>query len=91
MHSFDSGEFGLPALLVGGVLVIVLAALILHLLFPATKRRPAGRITLSKMAKLCPVCQRKLTETERNGLLLEVCPDCQGAWLSQDRLEQLMR
>jgi len=48
-------------------------------------------MALSKMAKLCPVCQRKLTETERNGLLLEVCPDCQGAWLSQDRLEQLMR
>jgi Transcription factor zinc-finger len=87
MHGFGSGELGLPALLVGGVLVIGLAALILHLLFPAVRRRPRRGMVLTKMARLCPVCQRKLNEADRNGLRIAVCPDCHGVWLGHDQLE----
>lgn len=39
MLGFEIGNLGLPALLVGGLLVIALAALALHLMFPATKKR----------------------------------------------------
>ena len=89
MSGFESGELGLPALLLGGVLVIALATLILHLLFPAVRRRPPCGVVVTKMARLCPVCQRKLIETEQSGLQIEVCPDCQGAWLSQDKLAHI--
>jgi len=90
MHGLGSGELGVPAMLVGGVLVIALAALALHLLFPARRKRPARRMALTKMAKLCPACQGKLIQTERHGQQFEVCPDCRGAWLSLDRLDQLL-
>ncbi len=91
MNGSLSGGLGVPAILVGGVLVIALAALALHLLFPARTKRPARRMVLSKMAKLCPVCQGKLIQTERHGQGFEVCPDCRGAWLSLDRLDQLLQ
>ena len=89
MHGFGTGELGPPALLLGGVLVVALVALLLHMLFPVTKKRPRGGMVLSRMARLCPVCQRKLTKAERNGLEIDTCPDCQGVWLSQDKLEQI--
>jgi hypothetical protein len=91
MPDLSFTELGVPVFLVGAVIVITIATLLLHLLFPATKKRPARHVVLSKMARLCPVCQRKLTEAERNGLRIEVCPDCQGVWLSQGKLEQIMR
>jgi hypothetical protein len=89
MHAFGMVEYGLPVLLVGGVVVIALATLLLHLLFPAAKR-PARGMVLSKIAKLCPVCRRRLAKADRHGLRIEVCPDCQGVWLTQDELEQLI-
>lgn len=91
MHGLDSPQFVLPALLVGGFLVVALAALALHLLFPATKKRKTGHMVLGRMARLCPVCQTKLARAERNGLEIEICPGCHGVWLSQGKLEQLSR
>jgi hypothetical protein len=89
MHGFGTGGLGPPALLLGGVLVVALVALTLHLLFPVTKKRPKGGVVLSKMARLCPVCQTKLTKAERNGFEIDVCPGCQGVWLSKGKLEQI--
>lgn len=89
MHGLGTGGLGAPALLVGGVLVVALVALALHLLFPTTKTKPVGAMVLSRMARLCPACQTKLTRAERNGLEIEICPDCQGIWLTEGKLEQI--
>jgi Zn-finger nucleic acid-binding protein len=40
--------------------------------------------------KLCPVCQQPLVEVGRWGLGLDVCQRCQGVWLDQGELEQIV-
>ncbi len=42
------------------------------------------------MAKLCPVCQQPLDETEKWGVRLDVCQRCRGVWLDQGELEQII-
>ncbi len=42
------------------------------------------------MAKLCPVCQQPLNEIEKWGVRLDVCQRCQGVWLDQGELEQIV-
>jgi hypothetical protein len=82
--------FGLPTLLVGGVLIITMATLILHLLFPpaiGSKQRRGLRL---KMRTRCPLCHHALDKEERQGILIEVCPRCQGVWLSQGTLDQIL-
>lgn len=81
---------GVPAFLVGAVIVIALATLFLHLLFPPVKKGDSRPITLPNLPIRCPLCQQLLDEVERNGIRIEVCPVCQGVWLSQDKLEQIV-
>ena len=82
--------FGVPALLIGAVVVITVATLLLHLLFPPAKTIDSRRFTPPNMPKRCPLCLQGLDEVERYGIRIEVCPCCQGVWLSQGKLEQII-
>ena len=37
----------------------------------------------------CPTCNTDLTNAKRSGVDVELCPTCQGMWLSRQELEQL--
>lgn len=40
----------------------------------------------------CPVCHDvRMREVEKNGVLIDVCPDCKGVWLDRGELDKLMR
>lgn len=39
----------------------------------------------------CPVCHDvRMREVEKNGILIDVCPDCKGVWLDRGELDKLM-
>lgn len=39
----------------------------------------------------CPVCHDvRMREVEKDGVLIDVCPDCKGVWLDRGELEKLM-
>lgn len=40
---------------------------------------------------ICPVCGIELKPVERQGLELDHCPQCQGLWLDQGELTELVR
>jgi hypothetical protein len=83
--------YGVPVLLIGAVVVIALATLVLHLLFPPAKGKRRRRNVLFHRPRYCPLCHYVLAEVERYGVGIQVCPSCQGVWLSQGKLEQIMR
>ena len=37
----------------------------------------------------CPVCQSALREIDREGVSIDVCPQCRGVWLDRGELEKL--
>lgn len=40
----------------------------------------------------CPVCDDvRMREIEKDGVLIDVCPECKGVWLDRGELEKLMR
>ncbi|MCS7083124.1 MAG: zf-TFIIB domain-containing protein [Bacteroidetes bacterium] len=39
---------------------------------------------------LCPNCQTGMQEVVRNGVLIDVCPQCRGVWLDRGELEKLL-
>ncbi|WP_274655117.1 zf-TFIIB domain-containing protein [Paenibacillus humicola] len=40
----------------------------------------------------CPVCENvRMREVEREGVLIDVCPDCKGVWLDRGELDKLMQ
>lgn len=40
----------------------------------------------------CPVCADvRMREVEKDGVLIDVCPDCKGVWLDRGELDKLMR
>ncbi|MGG4033809.1 zf-TFIIB domain-containing protein [Paenibacillus cisolokensis] len=40
----------------------------------------------------CPVCEDvRMREVEKNGVMIDVCPDCKGVWLDRGELDKLMR
>jgi hypothetical protein len=82
---------GVPVLLIGAVVIIALATLVLHLLFPPNKRKRTRRTVSFPKSERCPLCQQVLDRAERYGVGIKVCSRCQGIWLSQDQLEQIMR
>ncbi|MBD8498714.1 zf-TFIIB domain-containing protein [Paenibacillus arenosi] len=39
----------------------------------------------------CPVCSDvRMREVEKEGILIDICPDCKGVWLDRGELEKLM-
>lgn len=39
----------------------------------------------------CPVCDiTRMREVEKNGVQIDICPDCKGVWLDRGELEKLM-
>jgi Zn-finger nucleic acid-binding protein len=38
----------------------------------------------------CPVCNEKMKEIERSGVLIDLCPSCKGIWLDKGELEKLL-
>lgn len=39
----------------------------------------------------CPVCNDvRMREVEKDGVLIDVCPNCKGVWLDRGELEKLM-
>ncbi len=43
------------------------------------------------MAMLCPVCSTELQTVERQDIELDHCPTCEGIWLDQGELSELVR
>ncbi|SDW56028.1 zf-TFIIB domain-containing protein [Paenibacillus sp. CF384] len=40
----------------------------------------------------CPVCSDvRMREIEKDGVLIDVCPDCKGVWLDRGELDKLVR
>ena len=37
----------------------------------------------------CPTCNVELTQKKRDGVEMEICPSCQGMWLTTQELTQL--
>lgn len=39
----------------------------------------------------CPRCEKPvLDERERNGITVDVCPECRGVWLDRGELEKML-
>ncbi len=39
----------------------------------------------------CPICnEARMREVERNGVTIDICPDCKGVWLDRGELEKLL-
>lgn len=39
----------------------------------------------------CPVCNDvRMREVEKDGVLIDICPECKGVWLDRGELEKLM-
>ncbi len=39
----------------------------------------------------CPVCnEARMREVEKNGVTLDICPDCKGVWLDRGELDKLL-
>ena len=41
-------------------------------------------------ALICPVCQGSFREVIREGILIDICTQCQGVWLDRGELEKLI-
>ena len=43
------------------------------------------------MQKLCPIDGTPLMEMNKNGVTIDVCPECKGVWLDRGELEKLLQ
>ena len=43
------------------------------------------------MQKLCPIDGTPLIEMNKNGVTIDVCPECKGVWLDRGELEKLLQ
>jgi Zn-finger nucleic acid-binding protein len=41
-------------------------------------------------ALICPVCKGSFREVIREGILIDICTQCQGVWLDRGELEKLI-
>lgn len=39
---------------------------------------------------ICPADGSTLTEVARNGVLVDICPQCRGVWLDRGELDKLL-
>jgi uncharacterized protein len=42
------------------------------------------------MQKRCPIDSTPLMEMNKNGVTIDVCPECKGVWLDRGELEKLI-
>ena len=40
---------------------------------------------------ICPRCSSKLDKIEKNEIMIDVCPFCQGMWLDDGEIEKLSK
>jgi Zn-finger nucleic acid-binding protein len=38
----------------------------------------------------CPVCDERLREIEKYGVMVDICPSCKGVWLDRGELEKIV-
>jgi uncharacterized protein len=38
----------------------------------------------------CPVCDERLREVEKYGVMIDLCPSCKGIWLDRGELEKIV-
>jgi Zn-finger nucleic acid-binding protein len=38
----------------------------------------------------CPVCDGRMREVEKEGVVIDICPECKGVWLDRGELEKLL-
>ena len=38
----------------------------------------------------CPLCDVRLVEVQRQGVLIDACPECRGIWLDRGEVEKLV-
>lgn len=39
----------------------------------------------------CPICEgSRMKEVEKDGILIDICPNCKGVWLDRGELDKLM-
>lgn len=38
----------------------------------------------------CPVCRAPFKEVAKDGVLIDVCTECRGAWLDRGELDKLL-
>lgn len=38
----------------------------------------------------CPVCDEKMKEVDRSGVMVDICPGCKGVWLDRGELDKLI-
>jgi uncharacterized protein len=50
---------------------------------------PINRVRRLKMQ--CPVCDEKLREVEKYGVMVDICPGCKGVWLDRGELEKIVQ
>jgi uncharacterized protein len=43
------------------------------------------------MQKMCPTDGTPLMEMNKNGVTIDVCPECKGVWLDRGELEKLLQ
>jgi hypothetical protein len=82
MAELGLAEFQVPVILVGAVVVIAMATLLLHLLFPIAKA-PSEGAALAWQSGRCPACQQNLDQMERHGIRIQICPQCQSVWTTK--------
>jgi Zn-finger nucleic acid-binding protein len=40
--------------------------------------------------RICPACGATLVNLDRDGILIDRCPECRGVWLDRGELEKLL-
>jgi len=38
----------------------------------------------------CPKCKRDMNQYNKNGIIIDTCPHCQGIWLDRGELEKIL-
>lgn len=38
----------------------------------------------------CPLCEVPMKEIERQGVVIDICPECRGVWLDRGELDKLL-
>jgi hypothetical protein len=82
MAEIELAKFEIPAILISAVVLIAMATLLLHVLFPAAKGHSTGAAFDGQPGR-CPVCQQIMDEVRRHGMRIQICARCQRVWTTK--------